>query len=92
MYSLSNEKEKKHPDKYEWSIRCKIRTYETSIQNLNVGELSSSFSTRAVYLERVEGYDTNSFIRSLPKSFSGRGKLGDIYSDCGINLKETNYK
>ena len=43
----------------------------------------------AIHLEVVEGYDTVSFIGSLQRFVNGKEKPGDIYSDCGTNLKGT---
>ena len=53
------------------------------------GALFSCFTTQAIHLEVVEGYDTDNFIASLQRFVNRRGKPRDVHSDCNINLKET---
>ena len=56
------------------------------------GALFSCFTARAIHLEVVEGYDTDSFIGSLQRFVNREGKSGDVCSDCCTNLKETTSK
>ena len=49
------------------------------------GVLFSCFTTRAIHLEVVQGYDTDKFIGSFQRFM----KPGDVYSSCGTNLKRT---
>ena len=43
--------------------------------------------TRTIHLELVESMDTNSFINTLQRFLSRRGKPNIILSDCGSNFK-----
>ena len=51
--------------------------------------LTGAFSTRAIYLEEVEGLDTDSFISSLQRFMNRKGRPDEIFSDCGTNFKGT---
>ena len=51
--------------------------------------LFSDCTKRAIHLEVVEGYDTDSFIGSFQWFVNRRGKPRDVYSDCDTNLKGT---
>ena len=53
----------------------------------NFGALFSCFTTRVIYLEEAESFDSDSVIDSLQRFFNTRGKPGDVYIDCGTNLK-----
>ena len=63
--------------------RPKLKQWET---------LRSSFTTGAIHLEVVEGYDTDSFNGSLQRFVNRRGDPEYVYSDCGTNLKGTTSK
>ena len=45
------------------------------------GALFRCVTTRAIHVEVVEGYDTNSFIGRFQRFVSRVGKPGDVYSD-----------
>ena len=53
------------------------------------GALFSCFTSRAIHMEVVESYDTNSFIVSFQRLVGRRGRPGHVYSDCITNLKGT---
>ena len=48
-----------------------------------------AITTRAIYLEVVEDLDTDSFINSLQRFMNRRGRLDELFSDCGFNFKRT---
>ena len=53
---------------------------------------SNCFTTRAIHLEVVKSYDSNSSIGSFQRLANRRDKHGDVYSDCGTNLKSAKSK
>lgn len=58
--------------------RCKKKVY---------GIIITCLSTRASYVDLVEGHDTDSLITTLRRFVAVRGFPRSIYSDCGSQLK-----
>ncbi|XP_069987689.1 uncharacterized protein [Penaeus vannamei] len=58
--------------------RCKKKVY---------GVMINCFSSRASYVDLIEGYDADSFITTLRRFTALRGFPRSIYSDCGTQLK-----
>ena len=49
--------------------------------------LFTCFTSRAIYLDVVTGFETNSFISSLQRFMNRRERPDEIFSDCGTNFK-----
>lgn len=58
--------------------RCKKKVY---------GVMINCLSSRASYVDLIEGYDADSFITTLRRFTALRGFPRSIYSDCGTQLK-----
>ena len=74
-------------------ILCQRKRIQPKVSYLPCGRLElmktpfNCFTTRAIHLEVVKGYDSDSSIGSFQRLANRRGKPGDVYSDCGTNLK-----
>lgn len=48
------------------------------------------FSTKAIHIELVPDYTSDSFIAALKRLVARRGLCSDLYSDCGTNFVGAN--
>ena len=53
------------------------------------GALFTCYTSSAVHLGVLEGFDTDSFISSLQRFMNRRRRPDEIFSDCGTNFKGT---